>query len=267
MKKKSTITRKWLFSIFVIVLGLFFVYVLSLFLLIRFPYPWFPYKLQYQNFSVHSDQKIDGGFSEILDDTTERLAFSEFYEPDRSYRIFLCNDVKNYSFFASLVELSPKSQGFNVQFVGNIFLSLQFIKIIQSQFGTGYKNTVLEGSVAHILTHEIAHTYNGKKLGYFAERKLPLWKNEGYAEYTAAKYAIQKNSVYEFIDQLITLVDNDQLKNHPIRRQYIQSLLIVTYLAEIKNMTFQHIVELEVPERELLAEIKEWYLSQPKSSQ
>ncbi len=248
--------KKILLRIFLILAGLLTLYILGVMLVLRFPQFRFPYKLEHRNFRVFSEAEIPLEFTQTLDDVWLRTQRMEIREAGKEHRIFLCTNESTYAFFASLVKLGANSQGFNVEFVSNIFISLPFIERVRKRRDGDFPNTILAGNPAHIIAYEIAHTFISAKLGMFAARKLPVWKREGYAEYTAAK--AKYGGMNPLLQKSRQILAPRFLAGNPIRRDYIRGQLFMAWLNDVQKMSFEEVMHSEKAVSEIATELNLW---------
>ena len=76
-----------------------------------------------------------------------------------------------------------------------IFVSLTFLEEMEERYGPRFRYSLVEGDLAHIVTHEIVHTLVEEELGRFAAKRLPRWKLEGYCEYAAVREAVRRDGL------------------------------------------------------------------------
>ena len=104
---------------------------------------------------------------------------------------------------------------------------------MRSQYGPVFKYTLLEGSLRHIILHEMYHTLITKQLGFWEARILPSWKKEGYAEY-GASWANRKSDPSFDLKSQIDLLYN-QTNVSPVRLHYLRSQFLIQYLIDIEE--------------------------------
>ena len=69
------------------------------------------------------------------------------------------------------------------------------------------KYSVFSGDLVHGITHELVHEYTSLEMGILNYRKLPSWKREGYAEFSASR--IQAiNDKFESLQDRISEFNN-----------------------------------------------------------
>ena len=241
--------------------GLWLLFQLGKLLLLLFPQPAFSYRLEYQNYRIYSDAPLDSTIQALFDDVEQRNRAIPIYQPGKIWTVFLCRDLERYGFYAELSGLAKFSQGFNLVLANRIFISLTFIESVHARFGPASRHSLLEGSAAHIISHEIFHSCIAETLGFWRARALPSWKVEGYAEYAATRHAIRSDSSDSFRARLSRLFEPGFLAAYPLRRHYYQSQLLVEFLSEVKGLNFAAIMGDGTNEAETLEALRAWYNS------
>ena len=249
MRKKLL---KWVVLLFFIVISV--EGIRALFLL--FPQPFFQHKVDVAAFTIFADSTLDSSTMTMVQEAVLRVTQSDIYSDTRNHRVFLCNDERKYAFFSFLAGKNKYSQGFNIEPTGNIFISLPFIDTIRANYGLAYTSTLLEGNLAHIITHEILHTFITNKQGFWTSRNLPSWKKEGYCEYGAGH---PKWNLLERTHQFKSLRPSSI---PPIRMHYLQSRLLIQYLIEIERKDFAAIMDDTTDEQQVIAAWNQWYEAQ-----
>lgn len=210
-------------------------------------------------FTLYADSTIDANTRAVFLDTIDRIRHVEIYDSGGSHRIFLCFDERKYAFFSFLAGKNKFSQGINIEPTGNIFISRPFVRAIQGRYGSAYKHTLLEGSLAHVITHEMMHTQITNKLGYWHSRRLPTWKQEGYAEYGASEHILATDSTLSLLQQTDRFFAIDQRAISSIRLHYLKSKLLVQYLIEVEGKNFDAIMKDSVEEESVFEKLERWY--------
>ena len=229
------------------------------------PQPFFSHKVTIAEFTLYADSTIDSSTSALLQDAIDRVRQVEIYNTNRRHRIFLCYDERKYAFFSFLAGKNKFSQGINIEPTGNIFISKPFVDTIRARYGPAYTHTVLEGSIAHVMAHEIMHTLITNKLGYRHSRKLPTWKQEGYAEYGASKQTLTSNLSSSLLQQTHRFFTLDRRMISSMRLHYLRSKLLIQYLIEIEGKSFDTIMMGSIEEEPVTDDLEHWYNTQKTS--
>jgi len=249
------ITRPIILSIAAVALLLVVAgYILATNWILIYPDARFPYRLDYKEFTIRSDEPIEKQIEQHLDGVSWRLASVLKYQ-DGSYKIYFCNRPKTYEIFSQKVGKPQKTQGFNLQPLNHIFINVPFVKEIKSKNQSRHKYSILEGNLAHVIAHEICHQLIADEIGYFTMRKVEMWKLEGFCEYAASKKIKQNNPAYRF-DQLVGDFHDGVFDEIAAGRKfYIESEILVEYYLDYKNKTFTNLIRTDVDKEELLKEL------------
>lgn len=186
----------------------------------------------------------DAEIQKVLEDVHFRLVSNEFYQADQRTRIFVCRDQSLFSLYARVTLQSPLIQGFNLSRLNNSFISDSRVTFYGKASNYRPKYAVREGSLAHIIAHEVMHQYVMNELGFNDGRKLPLWKSEGYPEYGANIAAMNADSLTSLKKRIKVLHDDSQwpLGEYTSAGVNFRAELMVEYLSEIENYRFADIV-------------------------
>lgn len=199
------------------------------FLLCLFPQIVFKDKTEYKSFIIYSHSQPGKNIFSILDTADNLISHSEFYKNQKGkYRIFLCGNFLEYSFFAPTQRHAFAS---NNLLTNNILLSKSNIpdnKVERN--GTENKHRTISGTIAH----EVTHTLIKNRIGLLKYMRLDDWKNEGYADFIA------KESSFNFLIGMYFLC-NSQTPSSP-SFQYFKYRLYVKYLIQDKKISFNKIL-------------------------
>jgi hypothetical protein len=227
---------------------------------LAFPYPFFEHSDSFGHCVVYTDEEFTPGFEEVMEDVNRRLESVEVLPENCSNRVFLCHSQELYSLFAKLSRVNPNVQGFNLSIFGNTFVSVPRVNYVRSVFGGGPPYNMREGSIAHVIAHEVTHDLSQNAMGFIKYYRLPLWKREGYAEYGAIIGALRENGGPELRERISELLDDrywggDQ---DPVRTYY-ESWLLVEYLIEVERRSFEEIMAEDTTFDETYGAMMDWY--------
>ncbi len=218
-----------------------------------FPSRHFPFNERYGIFSIYSDVPVDNPQRSALRDAENRLLRHYPNIRERYFNLYLCSKKELYELLAQQIGHSGASQGFHAHPLGRTFISTAFVKDIARRYGEGWQGTLLEGSLAHVVSHEIVHQLMAEAQGFIQSRQIARWKSEGYAEYISAFWS-DTNKIAA-IDSLRNRLHRYGHTLHPIRRHYIESQFIVAYLTEIRKMSLEQIFAIDKSRKALLLEL------------
>jgi hypothetical protein len=254
--KKIFLIGKWISRI------LFFAIIFEAihFLIIANPSIFFSDQLIYKRYHVYSDESINHEVLLMLDDVEERIKELEVFEKSFSPKIFICHDQSLYSFFATLLGMSPNSSGINVSLVDNTFINISRLEQKKNYKNKLFEHSHIAGEESHNLAHELVHNLTANTLGWLKYRKLPRWKNEGYAEYGAAIKNIKtENDSSSLFKRAKIYFEEYSFRINEIQKLYLQSQLIAEYLFEIEAIGFEEFCDTGTTREIALLKFKEWY--------
>lgn len=244
----------WGLAALTVMVGLY----LSLFF---FPYPLFPHHAEIAGFSVWSDREIPEEFVLVLDDARRRVEAMELYSGEAPPRIFVCRSQRLFRFFIKMAGKRFAGQGLLVSVAGNAFFSSEMIETIGSRNGGRFPNSRLEGSWAAAIAHEVAHYLVFSELGFRKAQKIPIWKSEGYADYSANLLPAASDPDYDF-RRRIEWVLNDDLWQGPVgsvNRRHVRWQVLVEFLCGFEGLNLRRLLDDEVTEERAWADLMEWY--------
>lgn len=203
----------------------------------------FAYSKSYENFHIHSDLEIGVEIDNTISEVKSWLDPIEIYNPNTSVDIYLCNTQNQFEKLSQLTLRSANVMGLNLPELNNCIINLQVIK----NFGELTKGLPVyhsrEGSVSHVIAHELMHQYIADTYGFIKSRKLPTWKIEGYCEY-GANY-VRVNSDRVSLSERYEIYENDSEWNSisQVHRNHYLWGMIIEYLTIDKGLSFNQVVE------------------------
>ena len=217
---------------------------------------WLPNHRSVRTADVHSDIPISDTHAEAVAEAVSRLeAHEAWLGPERSTRVLLISNARTYGILARLVGLSSESQGLSLG--RTAVISLSFLESMRARWGPAYAGTILDGDLAHLVGHEMAHMALMTRLGRRTVVRLARWKGEGLAEY----YSSDPDAVPstpELARRVRDFLGPNAPRAGAIRGQYIEASLLVSYLTAVEGWTVDRIVDGPEDSTELVAEMKAW---------
>lgn len=190
----------------------------------------FKYEVTQNNLSLYSDEPISGNANNILNEVQTRLLKSQIYDPKKTYRIFICNDINRYKFFC-LRSDSGQVGGFCRPYLStNVFITKSDINT--NHIFNSHGSEVQEPrTLSYVIAHELTHVVSEEKVGAISDLQLPAWINEGYSEYVA-----QKEFDY---DKTLEMFRNGMLEeSYGFKPYYYDKYhLLVEYLLDVKKVS------------------------------
>lgn len=238
----------------------------SLYLSIFFlPYPLFPHHAEHAGFSVYSDREIPEDFERVLEGARNRLEEMELYRGAAPPRIFVCQSQRLFAFFVKWSGKPHVGQGLLISVAGNAFFSKDMIEMVGRRNGRHPEHSRLEGSWAAAIAHEAAHHLVFSELGFEKARRIPVWKSEGHADYSANLASAGADPDYDLRRRIGLLLD-DVAWEYPvgfIDRQHFRWHLLVEYLCSVEGLTFGELLDRGVTEKYARAEMIAWFVADP----
>ncbi len=254
MKKRLKIWSLRLIATISLIFGLLVIIVFN---------PSFSYAHQttFKNFTVHHSTGLNKHLLLRLDETTELLKTSEFFNPELKFQVCL-NDGSIYPTLLRTLRSPAFAWGFHTKIV--------------LQGNADYQNNTVElngytWNLTQLLAHEAVHCLQFDKLGLLKSNPvagIPEWKWEGYAEYISRQGADQKN----LINNIALLQATEKIKNNNWITfddksgtviAYYRSWLLVQYCIEVKKLSYSEILDHSIKNVEVEEEMWAWYKHQP----
>ncbi len=244
----------WGLAALMVVVGLY----LSVFFL---PYPMFPHHAELAGFSVYSDREIAPDFSLVMDEARRRIEKMELSGGGKGLRIFVCHSQR---LFVALNRLAGKrqwGQALVISAAGNAFFSVSGIEAIGRRNGDRIPHSRLGGSWPAAIAHESAHSLVFAELGSSEARRVPVWKSEGHADYSANLLPIESDPEYDLRRRVEWVLDDDVWQGPVghVDRRHFRWQVLVEFLSGVEGMGFHQLLEDSVTEESAWADMMEWY--------
>jgi hypothetical protein len=248
--KWGTVALALVVAIFALYLSVFF-----------FPYPLFPHHMEHAGFSVHSDGEIPEDFGLALEDARRRLEAMELYRGQAPPRIFVCQSQRLFVFFVKMAGKRHVGQGLLISVAGNAFFSETMIESVRRRSSGFPMHSRLQGSWAAAIAHEAAHHLVFSEIGFRRARTVPVWKSEGYADYSANLASAALDPEYDLRSRMQLLLDDDAWQSAvgSVDRRYFRWHLLVDFLCSVKGLTFADLMDTGLTEESARAEMMAWY--------
>lgn len=212
-------------------------------------------KTTYNNYAVFHSKPFDPALTITLDDATELLQRSEFYNPKLQIDVCL-NDGSKYPKLVQALRGQAFAWGFynKVVLQGTANFKDNYIEL------NGYK-----WNLTQLLSHEMIHCLQFDNLGFWKSNpiaNIPGWKWEGYAEYISR----QNNDQKDLSKNLSRLIKTDksswsiQFNDGTIApREYYDYWTLVEYCMDIKKMNYKQILSDTITEQAVRQEMMNWF--------
>lgn len=215
-------------------------------------------KTVHNNYAIFHTKALDPGLLSRLDQATELLQASEFYNPKLHLDICL-NDGSKYPNMISAVRGQAFAWGFynKVVLQGTMNCKDNFVEL------NGYK-----WNLTQLLAHEMTHCLQFDKLGFWKSNpvaNIPMWKWEGYAEYISRQHTGQKD-LSKNIARIIATDKNKWAITFPdstiAPREYYDSWTLIQFCMGVKKMTYKQILADTTGEQKIRQEMMSWFSRQ-----
>ena len=195
-------------------------------------------KTTHNNFKIFHNKPLDPTLIIKLDQATDLLKASEFYNSKLQLDICL-NDGSKYPKLIQILRGQAFGWGFynKVIMQGNTNFKDNHVEL------NGYKWNLIQ-----LLAHEMTHCLQFDKLGFWESKPIanvPNWKWEGYAEYVSRQNADQKDLSKNIQRFIATDKNNWEIKfadSTIAPREYYDNWTLIQYCMDIKKMTYNQIL-------------------------
>jgi len=217
---------------------------------------WLPERHAVGTTVIHSDAAISDQQVATVAAAMSRLEANDTWpSSDRSTRVLLISSPRTYAFLAGLIRRNSDSQGFGLG--RTAVSSLSFVETMRTRWGAAYSGTIVDGDLAHIDAHEMAHMAETDRLGRSVYRRLPRWKMEGLAEYHSSDPS-EALTDSELARRVRELLGPDGPQAGAIRRQYIEASLLLSYLTAVEGWRVDQIVGAPRDSTGLVSRMRSW---------
>lgn len=240
-----------------------FTFISGVVTLVLYPQPLFANKLEYKNFKIYSNNKISTDFKVVLDNATFIVTSSELYDPSYTYDVFLCYDALYNRLDDMALGRGPSARAID----NNLVIKIRVNPKINIGFPTFHKRCEID--LTYLIAHEMIHCLQANKYGkmkFNPFRHPEMWKLEGYPEYVS-KQIYKINTVdlaneidrYEYMcskakDGWLAVGDG----KCDVPEIYYKSGLMMKYLIDIKNISYDEILTDTISETIIYNEMRNW---------
>jgi hypothetical protein len=212
-------------------------------------------KTTHNNYTVFHNKTLDPTLLNKLDQATELLKASEFYNPKLHLEICL-NDGSKYPKLIQTLRGQAFAWGFydKVVMQGTANFKDNYVEL------NGYK-----WNLTQLLAHEMTHCLQFDNLGLWKSKpfaSIPNWKWEGYAEYVSRQNTDQKD-LSKNIERLIATNEKYwgiKFADSTIApREYYDNWTLIQYCMAIKKMTYKQILADTTSEQIVRQEMMSWF--------
>jgi len=229
----------------------------------------YAHETQFDQVHVFHNDDLSPEMEKIVGDALEIIQNSTIY--DKNMTIDLClNDDTFYP------NIHPRSGMCLAYAVMNKAIVKECIMDVENNLAIAQweinNNELRQFDLTNLIAHEFMHNmqYNAAPSYYLSSTIAQLnWKLEGHAEYISRKYKndgklrekIGRYQIHEkqkFIGIPVVATENGTMQNF----WYLKNAMVIQYLMEEKQLTFQQIIKLDKPLENLYQEMLDWSLGE-----
>lgn len=227
-------------------LALFSIYVY----LFLYPQILFKYKISYRNFNVYSNENMDDRIPAIIDTAINKLKVSEIYDSMVTQKVFFINQ----SLYCTMTFPYYKERSAFHEFLINNTM------IVRPPFNISNPDVVsrsYDNSLARSITHEVIHSMQCHRLGFWKAIKAPEWKIEGYAYFIQYNDKVVKNNHlrHDYVKMYYQYIREKAFSN-----SYSSYALLVGFLLVEKHLNFDQLMINDVTSEKTLNDLEQWYI-------
>jgi hypothetical protein len=250
--------------IFRITVLAFLTAILTIATIVLFPQYLFAHKIEYKNFRVYSNGKIDDNIKTVLDNALTLVKRSEMNDSNYKYNIILC-----YKSFYNLIDEKLLGVGRTARAtLNNVIIKVRIDPANNLAFPTFHKSC--EVDLTELLAHEMTHCLQANKYGimkFNPYRHPEFWKLEGYPEYISKQKEIS-NENYSLASDIARYVSNLSKANGvwiledeggcEVPDYYYRERLMIEYLMDARHFSYDKILHDTVSENTVYQKMIKW---------
>ncbi|MDO1501304.1 hypothetical protein Q2T40_14300 [Winogradskyella maritima] len=252
--KLSKHKKKWIITILII----FSLTLTTVVFAILNPSIFYTHKTEFGQYIIYHSSELEPEFQSRLNKVDYYIKKSEYFNSNLKFKLCL-NDGSFYPRLMEILRGPAFGWGFHniATFRGDFNFTKNEINL------RGYK-----WNLEQLMAHELTHCLQFLKLGLFNSNPLgdhAHWKWEGYAEYISRKNVNQKPLQYYIDKYNIANINNPtswhiELDDNTIApKSYYEYWLFVRYCLDIKVMSYDQLLELDISTINLKDEMLNWY--------
>ena len=218
----------------------------------------YAFKTAQNNYTIFHNKKPEPAFFTELNQATELLKASEFY--DSTLQLDIClNDGSKYTELIQALQGQAFAYGFynKVVMLGKANFKNNYVEL------NGYK-----WNLTQLLAHEITHCLQFHTLGFWKSNPvagIPNWKWEGYAEYVSRQSNDQKDLSKNIACFIAANKNNWEIifaDSTMAPAEYYGYWTLVQYCMNVKKMNYNQILADTASEQTIKQEMMNWFSRQ-----
>ncbi len=230
--------------------------------LILYPQVLFAKRTDYKNLRIYGNQELNDNYSVIFDNALKLINDAELFDDKLTFDIFLSNNS-----LYNIIDTKVFGLAMARSIDNNVILKVN----------VDFENNLLIGpknkrNLTRTVAHELVHCLQINKYGILKFNPLfppELWKLEGYPEYIANKEEIN-SADYRLTNSIKKLKEFEEKGNEWIEIEsgqfdplvYYKGRVMIEYLIDIRNMTYDQILNDRLTGKSVDDEMEKWFSEQ-----
>jgi hypothetical protein len=207
----------------------------------------FGHHMSQDNLELWSDRPFTiASGREVLENIEQRLSRSPLPQGKAKRRIFIVNsDWRRYLLFLN----RPNAGGLNYfPLTSNVFIRAANVETGQVVGPSGHYVRPPR-TLAYFAAHEIGHSLIGERIGIWQHALIPVWLNEGLADYIAFSGA------YDLEKMTALFKSGDKSMDPTASGLYLRYRLMVTHALQQKSWTLDQLLHSRLSQEEAETEL------------
>jgi hypothetical protein len=238
--------------------------ILTIVVIILFPQHLFADKMNYKDFTVCSNSKIDDNLKTVLDNAMTLVEKSELYNANYKFNIILCYNTLYNKIDDKLLGDGPTAR----TTLSNIIVKVNIDVQNNLAFPTFHK--ACEVNLTELLAHEITHCLQANKYGILKFNPFihpEFWKLEGYPEYISKQQELSnidyklESDINRYINLESKATDiwiSPEQGGCEVPNYYYKGRLMIEYLMNIRHFSYDQILKDTTSENVIYQEMVNW---------
>lgn len=241
----------------------FLLMAILLVVIILYPALTYANKTVHNNYTVFHHQPLRPALLSHLDQATELVRSSEYYDP--RWKLDICLD--DGALYPHLVE-KVWGRAFGRGFYNKV--------VLMGDARYKENKVVLNGytwNLEQLLAHEMIHCFQFHKRGLWKSKPvadIPDWKWEGYAEYISRRSPDQQD-LFRNSERLLKAGEEARVNGwiwfadgSGTLLLYYRYWLMVQYCMDVKKMRYDQLIDDTLPEEAIWKQVMDWYSEQKR---
>lgn len=207
-----------------------------------YPQMFFSWARDGASIHVRSDEPIPESAGRVIARAESKIRQSTLFDATRTYPVYVCNARWRWDYFSGF---NGRSRGFQTPLGRAVFL--RPARWDENQLA-GPDGEDGPRPLDVYMAHEVTHTMVADHIGLIAERRLPVWLREGYAEYVA------RHDTFDYEATRAALIAGDD--GLGAQDRYWKYLLLVTHLLDREGRDVRNVLAAPPDPNEVEARVR-----------